>query len=239
MLPRRDSGSYGQIQIPERDEQARRRGRRRCQRDLGRRERDERSFAPHEKVDQVERLCIRRDGVTRRILEYPIVRRGTSSPIDQPRMDILGEAMNGLDVFWWRRAAADGRLAAVIEDAVERQHPRPHRAVPKRVRTCRVGRRHPANRAELTTRRVNTKSQADTGRPPLKFAPEDDDFSPYGSPLDVWLVELAQTAEIQHYAGADGASRHAAAGPPRYNLTPAIVRPLHDLRDVVSVGGNS
>jgi len=121
-------------------------------------------------------------------------------------MDILGEATNGLDVLWWRRAATHGRLAAVIEDAVERQHPRPHRAVPKGVRTCRVGRRHPANRAELTTRRVNRKSQADTRRPSLKFAPEDAGFSSYGPPLEVRLVEIAQTAEIEHYAGANGAS---------------------------------
>src|SRR3954465_9318780 len=130
-------------------------------------------------------------------------------------VDVAHESADRLDSLRWRLSASDHGAVAIAEHAVERVDPGASRTVPQCVGARRVSRNHSAERAEISTRRIDRKPEAFSSRRDVQCCPENAGFDPDCLVAFVNSAEVVDTGEINDDARPDCSAGHAAAGSAR------------------------
>jgi hypothetical protein len=103
------------------------------------------------------------------------------------------------------------------------------------MRPGRVRGRHPANRAELSTRRIYWEPQTGASRSPINLSAEYAHVGANTSALSINFADAAESAQVENHSRSDRPACHAATRAAWHDRLPAIMRPPQKDADVVGV----
>src|SRR6266480_5707099 len=146
---------------------------------------------------------------------------------DYVAVHVTEKAAYGSDSFWRRLTASDHGAIAVAENAVERVHPVPRRAVSERVSAGGIGRYHASQRTKSSARRIDREAQPLSLCGHVECRPENARLRPNRAISLVDPAEVIDAREIDHYPAADRATGHAASRSTRNQTCPGLSRPFH------------
>ena len=172
-----------------------------------------------------------RDAVSRRVLRDAGMNRRRGSFGGGEISGDRRETLDRRNAARPRRTTPDLGARSVGEHAVDRANPRPHRSEVHRVRPGRVRRRHAADRAERSTRRIDRKAKAMSSCGRIDLGAQDARFDANGPRSDVdlrHLAPIAPTTEVDDDPLADRAAGHAAPRTSCDQRQRARSSPLHE-----------